>query len=52
MGGGFGYAFKLANQPMQISLESYYNAVKPTFAGDEILGDWTIRTQVQILLPK
>ena len=48
VGGGLGYAFRLANQPMQISLESYYNAVKPTFAGEELLGDWTIRTQVQV----
>jgi len=52
VGGGLGYAFRLANQPMQISLESYYNAVKPTFAGEELLGDWTIRTQVQVLFPK
>ena len=52
VGGGLGYAFSLANQPMQISLESYYNAVKPTFAGEELLGDWTIRTQVQVLFPK
>ena len=33
VGGGLGYAFKLAKQPMQISLEGYYNAVKPTVAG-------------------
>ena len=52
VGGGLGYTFRLANQPMQISLESYYNAVKPTFAGEELLGDWTIRTQVQVLFPK
>jgi len=49
VGGGLGYAFRLANQPMQISLEGYTNAVKPTVAGEELLGDWTIRTQVQIL---
>ena len=52
VGGGLGYAFRLANQPTQISLEGYYNAVKPTFAGEELLGDWTIRTQVQVLFPK
>ena len=52
VGGGLGYAFKLANQPMQISLEAYYNAVKPTVAGEELLGDWTIRTQWQVLFPK
>ena len=37
--------------PMQVSLEAYYNAVKPQFAGEELLGDWTIRTQWQLLLP-
>ena len=52
VGGGLGYAFKLANQPMQISLEGYYNAVKPTVAGEELLGDWTIRTQWQVLFSK
>ena len=52
VGGGLGYAFKLAKQPMQISLEGYYNAVKPTVAGEELLGDWTIRTQWQVLFPR
>ena len=52
MGGGLGYAFRLANQPMQISLEGYTNAVKPTVAGEELLGDWTIRTQWQVLFPQ
>ena len=52
VGGGIGYAFRLANQPMQILLESYYNAVKPTFAGEGLLGDWTIRTQLQVLFPR
>ena len=52
VGGGLGYSFRMANQPMQISLEGYYNAVKPSFAGEQLLGDWTIRTQWQVLLPK
>ena len=42
----------MVNQPMQISLESYYNALKPTVAGEELLGDWTIRTQWQVLFPR
>lgn len=52
VGGGLGYLFRLADQPMQISLEGYYNAVKPSFAGEELLGDWTIRTQWQVLFPR
>ena len=34
---------------MQVSLEGYYNAVKPQVAGEELLGNWTIRTQSQVL---
>ena len=34
--------------PMQVSLEAYYNAVQPQFAGEELLGDWMIRTQWQL----
>ena len=52
MGGGLAYCFRLAKQPMQISLEGNYNAVKPTLAGEELLGDWTIRTQWQVLFPR
>ena len=52
VGGGIGTAFRLANQPMQISLEAYYNAVKPSIAGERLLGDWTIRTQVMMLFPR
>ena len=43
--------FRLANQPMQISLEGYTNAVKPSVAGEELLGDWTTRTKWQVLFP-
>ena len=52
VGGGLGYTFNLAKQPIQFSLEAYYNWVKPTVAGEELLGDWTIRTQWQVLFPR
>jgi len=52
IGGGVGYSFRLAKQPMQVSVEGYYNAVQPTFSGEKLLGDVTIRTQLQILFPK
>ena len=51
VGGGVGRSFRLAGQPMQVSLEAYYNAVKPQLAGEELLGDWTVRTQWQVLFP-
>ena len=37
---------------MRISLEASYNAVKPTVVLEELLGDWTIRTQWQVLFPR
>ena len=49
--GGVGRSFRLAGQPMQVSVEGYYNAVKPQVAGEELLGNWSIRTQWQILFP-
>lgn len=52
VGGGLGYAFRAADQPMQVSVEAYYNAIKPSFAGEDLLGDWTIRTQWQARFPK
>ncbi|KZR83060.1 hypothetical protein MITS9509_03373 [Synechococcus sp. MIT S9509] len=51
LGGGLGRFFQLAGQPMQVSVEAYYNAVKLQLAGEELLGDWTIRTQWQIIFP-
>ena len=51
VGGGLGYSFRLGGQPMQVSLEGYYNAVKPQFAGEELLGDWTIRNAMAGAFP-
>ena len=42
----------LLQKTMQISIEGYYNAIGPSFMGEELLSDWTIRTQFQILLPR
>ncbi len=51
IGAGLGKVFVLGTQPINASLSAYYNVVKPEIAGEEILGDWTIRTQVQFLFP-
>ena len=51
IGGGIGRSFQVAGRPMQFSVEGYYNAVKPRVLGQELLGDWTIRTQWQVLFP-
>ena len=39
-------------QSINASLSAYYNAVKPEVGGQELLGDWTFRAQVQFLFPK
>ncbi len=54
IGGGIGRTINLSNKSQAlISLEGFYNAIKPEFDGGEsLLGDWTIRAQVQITIPK
>ena len=52
VGAGFGRVFVLGTQPINASLSAYYNLVKPEVAGQTLLGDWTIRAQVQFLFPK
>ena len=47
-----GYAFRLVDQRMQVSVEAYDNAMKPSFAGEDLLSDWTIRAQLQVRFPK
>ena len=51
VGAGFGRVFVIGTQPVNASLSAYYNAVKPEIKGQTLLGDWTIRAQVQFLFP-
>ena len=53
VGGGIGRTIRLSRSTQAlISLEAFYNAIKPEFSGGEsLLGDWTVRAQVQIALP-
>jgi hypothetical protein len=46
-GGGFGRIVKFGSQPVNLSAHAYYNAVKPTNAGD-----WSLRLQAQFLFPR
>ena len=52
VGAGVGRVFVVGTQPINASLSAYYNVVKPEVAGQTLLGDWTIRAQVQFLFPK
>ena len=47
-GGGFGRVFLVGRQPINASLQGYYNVEKP----DNIGPDWSIRLSIQFLFPK
>jgi len=47
MGGGIGKIFKIGKQPVNASLQGYYNIEKPRMGAD-----WTLRAQLQLLFPK
>jgi len=46
-GGGVGKIFRIGNQPMNVSAQSYYNVEKSDFGAD-----WQMRLQLQFLFPK
>ena len=48
IGGGFGRIFRIGKQPVNISLQSFYNIEKP----DNIGPEWSIRFAFQLLFPK
>jgi len=47
VGGGGGRVFTIGQQPVNVSLQAYYNAAAPRNGGD-----WSTRFQVQLLFPK
>jgi hypothetical protein len=47
VGGGVGKIFRIGNQPMNAQIQAFYNVEKP-----EVVGDWTLRFQLQFLFPK
>ncbi len=46
VGGGFGRVFRVGDQPVNASLQAYYNVERPTGAAD-----WTLRTSLALLFP-
>lgn len=46
LGGGFGRVFKLGDQPVNASIQGYYNAERPTGTST-----WTLRTSFALLFP-
>jgi len=48
VGGGFGRVFLLGRQPINASLQGFYNVEKPEDFGP----DWTIRFTIQFLFPR
>jgi hypothetical protein len=47
LGGGVGRVFKLGSQPVNVSAQAFYHVEKP-----DVVGDWTIRLQLQLLFPR
>jgi hypothetical protein len=47
-GGGFGRLFRIGKFPVNTQIQAFYNVEKPDTLGP----DWTLRFQIQILLPK
>lgn len=47
LGGGLGKIFKVGKQPLNASIQGYYNVEKPRLGAD-----WTLRAQLQLLFPK
>jgi len=47
IGGGFGRIFRIGKQPMNASFQYFYNLEEP-----DIVGDWSIRLQLQFMFPK
>ena len=47
VGGGVGRVFRIGDQPVNVSLQGFYNVEKP-----DVVGDWTIRFQFQLLFPR
>lgn len=48
LGGGVGRLFRIGKLPVNAQAQAFYNVEKP----DNLGPDWTLRLQVQILLPK
>ncbi|MEY3300282.1 MAG: hypothetical protein RLZZ597_3542, partial [Cyanobacteriota bacterium] len=46
IGGGFGRVFPIGTQPVNLSLQGYWNAVRPEGAAE-----WTLRGQLTFLFP-
>jgi len=47
VGGGVGKIFKIGSQPINASVQSYYNVETPTFGPD-----WSMRLQIQFMFPQ
>lgn len=47
VGGGFGRVFKIGEQVVNVSVQAFYNAAKPSGGSD-----WSTRVQFQLLFPK
>jgi len=47
VGGGVGRIFRIGKQPLNASIQAYYNAARPEFGAN-----WQLRATVQFMFPK
>ena len=47
VGGGVGRVFKIGSQPVNVSVQGFYNTAKPSDGSD-----WSTRVQFQFLFPR
>jgi hypothetical protein len=49
VGGGVGRVFRIRDQPINASLQAFWNVVRPEVLGDTLVGNVTIRFRIQAL---
>ena len=52
VGGGIGRIFQLGQSRASFSVQAYYNLLQPDLLGEQLTGDWSIRTDLNFMIPK
>ena len=52
LGGGIGRRFRMGLTRINASIQAYYNAKRPSTMEEQLLGEWNIRTEFNILIPR
>ena len=52
IGGGIGRSFRMGSTRVNASVQAYYNATRPSTMDEQLLGEWNVRTEFNIIIPK